>query len=321
MYLLLGDGVTCEVIESDQEGCTWRALKLVVDSKMRKSLPENEIEDTIEEDADNSAIKIPRDLVVTFESFREKKNFSIDIANTSNEMITFKKFECRMVNASVKLVYPSFITNYNIQAHRNLTMSLQCRPNSVGVTKELLVFHFDKFTIKRLLTVKLVVAQKHQKQRYRKKVEPVFDSSNTSYRIFHAPKSGQGVKFVGRKTGEFPLPKNIYHLFLNAPTTYQNIQLLSKLEEIKPVLIAKLCYEIYEEYFHSLLFIEESYLRVSLKQYDQKRAMFIKNKDFLMLEIENLAEKRPSVTTGDIMFVKKPYEKSKVFEGKTVLIP
>lgn len=35
-----------------------------------------------------------------------------------------------------------------------------------------------------------------------------------------------------------------------------------------------------------------------IRQYDQERACFIKNAEFLMWEIENLAERRPSIVLG-----------------------
>lgn len=57
----------------------------------------------------------------------------------------------------------------------------------------------------------------------------------------------------------------------------------------------------YEEKFHTLLHLDEISGLLHIRQYDQDRTCFIPNREFLMLEVENLAERRPSIVLGEFV--------------------
>jgi helicase MOV-10 len=64
----------------------------------------------------------------------------------------------------------------------------------------------------------------------------------------------------------------------------------------------------YSERFHTLLFIEEAAARENIKRYDIESAALRKVGRFVELEVEGLAERRPSVLKGDSVLA---------FKGKT----
>ncbi|KAH1008318.1 hypothetical protein HUJ05_008884 [Dendroctonus ponderosae] len=98
---------------------------------------------------------------------------------------------------------------------------------------------------------------------------------------------------------EYAAPKKLLDLVIKYGQDRDNPSFIEELKVAKPSLFTNLNHMNYEEKFHTLLHMEEITNLMLIRQYDQDRACFIKNGEFLMLEIENLAERRPSIVLGD----------------------
>ncbi|XP_030759225.1 probable RNA helicase armi, partial [Sitophilus oryzae] len=77
----------------------------------------------------------------------------------------------------------------------------------------------------------------------------------------------------------------------------------------------------YEEKFHTLLHMDEIVQLMHMRRYNQDRVCFIPNGEFLMLEIENLAERRPSIVIGDRIQASDPLgHTNEIYEGNVTKV-
>lgn len=311
----VGDKVVVEAVESEQNFCSWRALKVIPQLVDRKheifKVNGQTFEDNVE------GIEISDDIFLDFNKARETRSFEFVIYNKTNDDICLKEVsfsvkngQCRLENAPSSCV---------IQPNCSLTISCKCTSRNYGCNKELLLFTFENYTIGRYVTITLKThAQisaghiKYNRDNLTFKQQH-YRTSDTRKNYVPGQKVTATPRFIAKRIGQHEIPDKLWDLYLNFSS--QQAMLCEALLKRKPCL-HRLDSHCYEDYFHTLLHLEEIESVIAMRKYDQERACFITNGEYLMLEIENLSEKRPSIVQGDKVIASDPYKcNSSEFEG------
>lgn len=121
-------------------------------------------------------------------------------------------------------------------------------------------------------------------------------------------------RFITNQIGLYNVPEKLRKIILSTDT---NANIVDTLEMFVPSLTQDLSFENYCRRFQTLLYLEEIELFQCIRQYDRERAHFTREDEFLVLEIENLAEKRPSLVLGDTLRATNPWKEgsNKCYEG------
>lgn len=303
----VGDKVVVESIESEQNFCTWRAAKVVpqvvvINNERLKTEPEfeNEIE----------GLAITNDIVVEFEKPRESRIFCVEVRNKTDVAVVLKQVEFLNRNGQCKL--EGSYKDCVIKPSDVLEIPCKCTSRNYGRSKELLLFTFENHLIGRYITVALKPRREQTfNSPYSSNNRATFTfkeqhhRQNDNYRdVIPGPKLMRAPAFVAKRIGQHKIPDKLWDLFLEF--SYDAAMLSEALLKKKPCL-HNLDYHCYEDYFHTLLHLEEIEYVVALRKYDEEKACFIANGEYLMLEIENLAEKRPSIMIGDKVIASDPF--------------
>uniref|UniRef100_A0AAR5P8T6 RNA helicase n=1 Tax=Dendroctonus ponderosae TaxID=77166 RepID=A0AAR5P8T6_DENPD len=290
---VVGDQVLAEIIESDQLNCTWRALKILPEhwskkvqsgksanvSKMKESHPGLEI-------------SYPP---LTFDKLGVSKSFTIALSNQSQDLLELKAVEtseCSQVHFAEPI-----LDNKPILPGETLNLNVICTPKTMGSSNELIEFQFIGFTIGKYINIQ--VNSHKTGGLYNRNTSINYSNSYQSTKHLVSGQKSSKVRFHLVRIPEYAAPKKLLDLVIKYGQDRDNPSFIEELKVAKPSLFTNLNHMNYEEKFHTLLHMEEITNLMLIRQYDQDRACFIKNGEFLMLEIENLAERRPSIVLGD----------------------
>lgn len=110
--------------------------------------------------------------------------------------------------------------------------------------------------------------------------------------ISNAPKAN----FVYRKFKDFRVPDALNQMVLS---TKDEAEIDDQLDIVCPFFTETLSFKTYQKYFHYLIYLEEIYLNFMMRRYDQDRAHFVRQGEYLALRMDNILESRPSLVIGD----------------------
>jgi RNA helicase armi len=304
-----GDKVVAEIIESNQGRCSWRALKIIPDYLHQKEA--KDINTLNEECKDtHDSLSITDNISLTFLKLGAIKVFTVEVE--SQEEIQLVCIELPIINGQCRLV--ENIDHYTLQPKQPLTIRFDCKAKSAGETRELLIFHFENFKIKRWVDIN-VVSNRPQNVRENKNARKHVVSRDKR-EVIRGQKVYTAARFVPLRMPDFVVPERVLNLITKYKTENNSNVLKTELERMKPCLVSTLNYMNYEDKFHTLLHLDEIHMMLEMQNYDQQRACFVRSGEFLLLEIENLAERRPSVIQGDRVIARSISDpKSPDYEG------
>ncbi|KAH8300365.1 hypothetical protein KR018_000008, partial [Drosophila ironensis] len=124
-------------------------------------------------------------------------------------------------------------------------------------------------------------------------------------------------RFVSVRLGYYEVPEKLRRLYL---TIERRMEMFDAIEQQYPFIREPLDIGNYIQRFSLFLHLEEIEYFVSFRNYDRDRAHFQRDGEFLSLQIENLAERRPSLVVGDVVRAVNPWVDNgsgdrKSFEG------
>lgn len=305
------DKIVAEVIESEQGRCCWRAINVV--PEYQKSIKENVIVSAVEAFEDNvPGVYISNNINLELLRLNEIKKFQLHINHTLKEGLVLKEVQCAQANGQCTL--ETQVDNLRIRPKANVKIEFKCRAKNIGISRELLLFVFENFKIGRWITVSLTTTVNpssfmgqgsYQSRRYGGR-----RCNDVEQDVLRGERPIMPPRFISHKLPEYPVPKKLWDMVLNHSDSAKDVIFISEeLHRLKPCL-ASLSFTSYEDYFHTLIHVEEIANIMAMRVYDQERACFIRNNEFLMLEIENLSERRPSVMIGDKIIAKDAYNPS-----------
>lgn len=311
----IGDKVVVEVIESEQGFCNWRAVKVIP-----YDVSKNESE-TLQTEAvfkySVEGIEITDDVSLESDKPQESFSFSFNVSNKTQSEVLLKEVSFMNKNGQCKL--DNACTNRVLPPNASLKVPCTCVLRNYGRNKELLLFTFENYTLGRYINIALkaeradsssydkgahssALAAREQRHRNTKRTN-----------VIPGQKTVATPRFIAKQIGHFAVPDKLWDLYLDFGNEFA--QRHEALLKRKPCL-NRLDYHCYEDYFHTLLYLEEIENTIAMRKYDQELACFITNGEYLMLEIENLAEKRPSIITGDKVLAGDPFSSAGTeFEG------
>lgn len=312
----VGDKVAVEAIESEQEFCTWRAVK-VVPQIILKNNEKLQIEPEFEREVDG--IEISDDVVVEFGKPQESRIFCVELRNKRDVEVVLKEVE--FLNKNGQCTLEKSFKDCVVKPNDVLEIACKCTSRNYGRNKELLMLTLDDHLIGRYITISL-------KPPTEETHNSLYKTSNTRMSLHNRQRNqryknrqnlvcGSNVKrtpaFIARRIDPYKIPDKLWDIYLDFPS--DAALFYDELLKRKPCL-NKLDFHCYEDYFHTLLYLEEIEYVLAMRRYDQEKACFITNGEYLMLEIENLSEKRPSVIVGDKVIASDPFNcNSTEYEG------
>lgn len=313
----IGDKVTVEAVESEQNFCNWRAIKIIPYLALQKNNG-GVLQSAQTFESNVEGIRICDGISLEFNEPLEVQTFSLTVCNETSDAVRLKEAEFANRTGQVKLA--DTCKNCVIPANCSIKISCKARPRNYGRTRELLLVHFEDYTIGRYITLTL----KSQTQEnvnntcYNRNQLAFRERShrfNNRNRIDCIPGQNTVVtpRFVAKQIGHHQIPDKLWDVYLNCSA--DPAALSETLLKKKPCL-RELSYHCYEDYFHTLLHLEEIDNIIAMRKYDQDKACFITNGEYLMLEIENLSEQRPSIVRGDKIIASDPFSsQTSDFEG------
>lgn len=320
-----------EAIESNQNLCTWRAIKLVV----------------LEDDYKHDAKECSDDNVVTLQLEKEKRldvtyplefqnlNFNnvskipVIVANNSDEIYTLNKWIILSKKRDSQIKVEPFLTSpIKIYPQKSIQFTIMCKPKFLGKTKECLVMIFRGFQIKRFIEINVVeekdffnangnTVMKKNKYEYNEKMRNLRKDNRS---ILPGEKTVKPPAFVSVKLGSFAVPEKIWDIVLgdSEQTIHSDeySKILERLELHLPCLSKQLDGVNYMDRWHTLMYMEEIQLNINMRSYDIPKVFLIRCQEYLCVEINGLAEKRPSLIIGDRVVVKDMWQNnSPSYEG------
>lgn len=312
---VLGDRVVVQVIESEQNRCCWRALQVIPESL--KTVPGNSFHDSISSTnfvSEHPGIDVSG-LNLHFENLNITKYFFITIYNNSENDVTFRKAEILNNISQCKIIESH---SHVIRQGSNYRINCQSVSRNMGTSKDFLLLTFEEFNIGKWITVNVDLKSNNTHSPNKHYNYNTRHKSRNDYSQNQVIK-GQSVKssrFQAVRIPLYELPQKLLTFICQYDSQKDTAIILEELKNMKPVLFQNLSYTNYEDKFHTLLHLDEIANLIAVKNYDQDKACFIANNEFLMLEIENLSERRPSIVIGDKILATDPMNEKRIdFEG------
>lgn len=306
---VVGDRVITEVIESNQGQYSWRSLKVVPEFKIARKdeLIVTNAEDYIEF---VEGLHIT-DAYVTSNTVNEVQSFTVEIHNNREEDLVLLEVKFSNANGQCSISNSSNIKKLKIAANSCLKIECYCKLRNYGHSRELLLFTFENFKVGRwvMIYLEMKASEQFKRGRYARQTHSrqLVQNNVLQGDFLKGQRPVLPPRFISNRLGEYKVPQKLWDIIMMYSDSFRDKMTLSEeIHKIKPCL-NNLNINTYEDFFHTLLHIEEIANIIAVKNYDQSSVCFIQNGEYLMLEIENLSERRPSLMVGDKIIAKDPY--------------
>lgn len=275
----------------------WRITKLIgkVDKSSNRDLKKH------------TAIQM-YDATFTFrhDSSREVRQ-SISVYNTSSEPVTLNT--CHISSNSGLVQCDRNELNCHLQKDTGrFNIYLRILPKQIGSFVEELVADFGSFKKKCLVTIqihddKFSSAGRSRRQRFKSDSE-----------MIPGQKVRESPRFIEIRIKDYMIPED----FKDIDHKKQTQLVIRDLSDVYPFIFEELRKENYVNKMRYCLYLEEMMMKINFERYKIDRGHFENKGEFLRLEVEGVAEKRPSVSIGDSIRVTEPLinkEKKIIYEG------
>ncbi|KAH8395282.1 hypothetical protein KR222_008189, partial [Zaprionus bogoriensis] len=326
--LHLGDIVMADLIECDYSKYSRRAVKLSLLEKNFGRVNSNNLCGTGKQMV--TILGVER---FVFTEQWKKQNVTLKLQNNGHRQLTLNSIEIQSpAEAQISVVEP--VSSRQIDTNGVISVVFEVHTKFVGESKERYALIFDTFKIRRYLTIivcetdeaareaerrliaseQLSVKARTVGQRSRFYAHQVWSIKNT---LVPGESVATQRRFVKARLGPFNVPEKMREIKL---TTERRFEMQDSLEALYPCVKEPLSSRNYAQRFSTLLHLEEIDYTVNFRNYDRERAHFQRDGEFLSLQIENLAERRPSLVLGDTVHALNPWlncgsKENKSFEG------
>ncbi|KAM8706537.1 hypothetical protein ACLKA7_010752 [Drosophila subpalustris] len=324
--LHLGDMVNVDLIECTLSKYTLRAVKLTLLEKnfgqLKKILPNTS--------NDKKAVTIEGDDHLIFSEQWKKERVTFKLRNNTNRVLELRKVDVpNDANKQISVVEP--LDPREIDVQDQVSLILEVHTKFIGESKECFTLVFDSFKVNRYLTIivcesnleakeaklrmiasdQLKVAGRTVSQRSRFYANQVWSSKN---HIVPGECILTRRRFVKRYFNTYEVPSSLREIIL---CSMHRNQMMDHLNNDYPFLKEPLTLNNYVKRFSLLLHMEEIEHAINIRNFDRERTYFQRDGEYLSLQIEDLAERRPSIVIGDSIRATNPFEgpDAKSYEG------
>ncbi|KAF5277498.1 hypothetical protein FQR65_LT03836 [Abscondita terminalis] len=298
---MVGDKVVAEVIESDQEMYTKRALKVMFQQLKNKSISLKS-EELPKFDTESMYVQVSDDLFLTSTSLGVTKKFEFLVENVSEKKLILSRI-AQFNSSQCVIEEPGVLNSLTIEPGQKIAFKGTCTMKNMGLTKELVIFEFEDFVIGRFISTRVETNSSPNVSSFNNKSVHHTRFTSNSSNVIRGQRLLTPPRFIAKRLPDYSIPQKLLEISDN----FKDVEFTEKIISAKPSLTCKLQHNIYEDRFHSLLHLEELAQLQAMKNYNQDLAIFINSGEFLILEIENLGEKRPSLIVGDRIIAKSPH--------------
>ncbi|KAH8339316.1 hypothetical protein KR074_011418 [Drosophila pseudoananassae] len=327
--LHLGDIVLVDLIECQYAKFVKRAIKLALQEKnfgvlkgqrMCSAESMNEVQPV--------TISGP-DRHITTEMW-QKHRVTLKLKNNIDRMLRLNSVTVANASESqLTVIEPLEVVDVVNGGH--IPVVLEVETKFMGEAIERFTFNFERFKVTRCFTV--IVSENEEEATKANRRLAAADSLAAPGRTaaqrsrYYAnqvwSKKGEVVpgeciatkrRFVAVRLGYFEVPDKLRLLYL---TTERRMEMLESIETQYPCIKESLTIVNYIQRFNLLLHLEEIVYFINFRNYDRDRAHFQRDGDYLSLQIENLAERRPSLVVGDVVRAVNPWKDTKSGDEKT----
>ncbi|XP_023243867.1 RNA helicase Mov10l1-like isoform X2 [Centruroides sculpturatus] len=244
----------------------------------------------------------------------DKKCLTVSIGNTSS-------LPCVLLMCKPNENYQG-ATQFNVDKNPNypilippnesFDVNVTCIASQLGRSEQLLFFQFEGFTIERILEVKVEDANQQLPLSNATLIpRHLFGNRSKNYReasgsLIPGERPCRVKSRFSRRLQTFAIPEELQSIALEGKHIVHSV----------PVLTEELSVTNYKEKFHTLLYLEEIQMNIDMKGFSMDQICFQPCEDYLTLEVQGLAENRPTLFVGDRITASDPVEKSNpVYEG------
>ncbi|XP_034487234.1 probable RNA helicase armi isoform X2 [Drosophila innubila] len=324
--LHLGDIVNVDLIECTLNRFSLRAVKLTLleknFGKVKKILPDTSTQ--------RRAVSIEGKDHLIFSEQWKKEKVTFKLRNNTNRVFNLQQIIIQnTANTQISVVEP--LSSRQIEAEDQISLILEVHTKFIGESKECFTLVFDTFKVNRYLTIivceselvakeaelrviasdQLKVTGRTVSQRSRFYTNQVWSNKNPM-----VPGEAMMTKrrFVKRNFKMYEVPLSLRDIIL---CSMHRIQMEDRLNNDYPFLREPLTFDNYVQRFGLLLHLEEIECTVNIRNFDRERTYFQREGEYLSLQIEDLAERRPSIVIGDSVRATNPFEgvDAKSYEG------
>lgn len=283
--------------------------------------------------ADKQAISLDGVTRFVFTEQWKKHLVTLKIQNNGNRKLNLQSIEIESpTDSQIQVVEP--VSSRQIDISSQLSIIFEVHTKFIGESKEHYTLVFDKFKMRRFLTIVVCESDVEAREAERRliaseqlaaKGRTVGQRSrfytNQVWSIKSTLVPGESVatkrRFVKTRIPSFDVPEKLRNIIL---CSEHKSQMLDALITQYPSLEEPLNIKNYTQRFSALLHLEEIDYTINFRNYDRERAHFQRDGEYLSLQIENLAERRPSLVLGDTVHALNPWldsscNESKSFEG------
>lgn len=307
-----GDRVEYQAIESQQvykkDSYEWRAIQLELEepAEVGEAKPR----------ATEKAIDLsPQSIEVQFLEENEKQTKAFIIQNLTDRLQVLRSvaiFGRR--NDSQCHIIDEF-KNRKIEAGEKVVCQFEVKSRFYGTHFEVFKFNFRKFSIKATVKIEL-----HDLEGIHPSIGtgPIYKNRFYTRQVYAKSEGVPGEKklnaprFVERRINYFDVDETLKDAVLQPVTQHETMRSLKKKY---PILGENMDANNYQERFHLLLHLEEIQHFHNMRTYDRERAHFFPEEEYLALQVDNIAERRPSLVIGDHLEAINPRNPKEVYEG------
>ncbi|XP_075974584.1 putative RNA helicase armi isoform X1 [Anticarsia gemmatalis] len=325
----VGSGVFIEVIESNQGIYTWRVIRMEI-KKMKSFLESNPIvlDDDIEDKS--LAVEIKHNIEVTYPlkfdnvKFLQNPSTNLKIQNNGDEHILLFKWVILCKKRDSQISVSPFLTKpRKINPGESFNLTIKCNPKFFGRNKEHLILMFRGFQVDRFIEINIqinnldgVTKYASSETPFRTELEKLTMLKNirndAGRTILAGEKLQRTPNFISVRLGLYPVPQKVWNAVLGDPNeTVLSIdfnKIISRIETKLPCLMQPLNINNYTDRWHTLLYMEEVQAHINMRIYDIEKGYLIHCQQYLGIEVNGLAEKRPSLMEGDQVIVKNIWD-------------
>ncbi|KAI8039036.1 probable RNA helicase armi [Drosophila gunungcola] len=331
--LHLGDFVLADLIECQYSKFSRRAIKL---TPLEKNFGETRVMSQGSNSGSSSsghAVSITgANRFITTELW-QKHTISLKLSNNLNRMIRLEGIVVSNDSES-QLSVKEPLEPMDIECGGEKTIVFEIHTQFMGEANEKYELNFGRFKVKRSFTVIVCETKEEAAEAERRVIaaESLMATGRTIHQRsrFYANQvwcnkmdvvPGEYVvtkrRFLALRLGFFEVPEKLRKLYL---TVERRQELCDILEQHYSSIKEPLDFRNYVQRWGLFLHLEEIECFVSFRNFDRDRAHFQRDGEFLSLQIENLAERRPSLVVGDVVRAINPWanvdsKENKCYEG------
>lgn len=263
----------------------------------------------------------------------KKHIVTLKIQNNGDRKLNLQRIDIESpTDSQINVVEP--VSSRQIDIGSEVSIIFEVHTKFIGESKEHYTLVFDKFKMRRYLTIVVCESDMEAREAERRLIaseQLVAKGRTVSQRSrFYANQvwsikstlvPGESVatrrRFVKTRIPAFDVPEKLRNIILCSE--YKS-EMIDTLDIQYPWLQEPLNIKNYTQRFSALLHLEEIDYTINFRNYDRERAHFQRDGEYLSLQIENLAERRPSLVLGDTVHALNPWldsscNDSKTFEG------